>query len=74
MDEVAKWSQRWAPIPESGESSYLNSICLLCPGGCGIKVRLIEKRRAIKIDGQPYHPVNRGGLCPLGLAGLQYMY
>jgi len=74
MDEVAKWTQRWAPIPESGESSYLNSICLLCPGGCGIKVRLIEKRRAIKIDGQPYHPVNRGGLCPLGLAGLQYLY
>lgn len=74
MDEVAKWSQRWAPIPESGGSSYLNSICLLCPGGCGIKVRLIEKRRAIKIDGQPYHPVNRGGLCPLGISGLQYLY
>jgi len=74
MDEVAKWSQRWAPIPESGESSYLNSICLLCPGGCGIKVRLIEKKRAIKIEGQPNHPVNQGGLCPLGLAGLQYLY
>jgi anaerobic selenocysteine-containing dehydrogenase len=74
MDEVAKWTQRWAPIPESGESSYLNSICLLCPGGCGIKVRLIENKRAIKIEGQPNHPVNRGGLCPLGLAGLQYLY
>jgi anaerobic selenocysteine-containing dehydrogenase len=74
MDEVAKWSQRWAPIPEKGESSYLNSICLLCPGGCGIKVRLIEKKRAVKIDGQPNHPVNRGGLCPLGLAGLQNLY
>jgi anaerobic selenocysteine-containing dehydrogenase len=74
MDEVAKWTQRWAPIPESGESSYLNSICLLCPGGCGIKVRLIENKRAVKIDGQPNHPVNRGGLCPLGLAGLQYLY
>ncbi|MBI5585342.1 MAG: molybdopterin-dependent oxidoreductase, partial [Deltaproteobacteria bacterium] len=74
MDEVAKWSQRWAPIPESGESSYLNSICLLCAGGCGIKVRLIEKKRAIKIDGQPNHPVNRGGLCPLGISGLQYLY
>jgi anaerobic selenocysteine-containing dehydrogenase len=74
MDEVAKWSQRWAPIPENGASSYLNSICLLCPGGCGIKVRLIENKRAIKIDGQPHHPVNRGGLCPLGIAGLQYLY
>jgi len=74
MDEVAKWSQRWAPIPEGGESSYLNSICLLCPGGCGIKVRLIENKRAVKIEGQPNHPVNQGGLCPLGLAGLQYLY
>ena len=74
MDEVAKWSQRWSPIPEKGGTSYLNSTCKLCPGNCGIRVRLIEKKRAIKIEGHPNHPVNRGGLCPLGLAGLQYLY
>jgi len=74
MDEVAKWSQRWAPIPEKGGTSYLNSICKLCPAGCGIRVRVIEQKRAVKIDGQPNHPINRGGLCPLGLAGLQYLY
>lgn len=74
MDEVAKWSQRWAPIPEKGEASYLTSTCKLCPGACGIRIRLIEKERAVKIDGNPNHPVNRGGLCPLGLAGLQYLY
>ena len=74
MNEVAKWTQRWAPIPEKGGTSYLTSTCKLCPGGCGIRVRLIEERRAVKIDGNPFHPVNRGGMCPLGLAGLQYLY
>jgi menaquinone reductase, molybdopterin-binding-like subunit len=74
MDEVAKWSQRWAPVPEKGESALIASTCKLCPGGCGIRVRVIQKERAVKIDGNPYHPVNQGGLCPLGLAGLQYLY
>jgi anaerobic selenocysteine-containing dehydrogenase len=35
---------------------------------------VIQKERAVKIDGNPHHPVNRGGLCPIGLAGLQYLY
>ena len=74
MDEVAKWTQRWAPIPENGGTSYVHSTCKLCPGGCGIRIRLINQKRAVKIDGNPNHPVNRGGMCPLGLAGLQYLY
>jgi anaerobic selenocysteine-containing dehydrogenase len=74
MDEVAKWSQRWAPIPEKGGTSYVYSTCKLCPGGCGIRVRLIEGKKAVRIEGNPNHPVNRGGMCPLGLAGLQYLY
>ncbi len=74
MDEVAKWSQRWAPIPDKGGTSYVYSTCKLCPGGCGIRIRLIDQKRAVKIDGNPNHPVNRGGMCPLGLAGLQYLY
>lgn len=74
MDEVARWTQRWAPIPGKGGITYIPSTCKLCPGGCGIRVRLIEEKRAVKIDGNPNHPVNRGGMCPLGLAGLQYLY
>jgi len=74
MDEVARWTQRWAPIPGKGGVSYIHSTCKLCPGGCGIRVRVIEEKRAVKIDGNPNHPVNRGGVCPLGLAGLQYLY
>jgi len=57
----------------SGPESWANGVCTLCPGGCGLRVRLIGPR-AVKIQGNPLHPVNRGGLCPKGLAGLQELY
>jgi anaerobic selenocysteine-containing dehydrogenase len=52
----------------------VNTVCQLCPGGCGIRVRLIEGKRAVRIDGNPKHPVNQGGICPLGAAGAQLQY
>lgn len=60
--EVPRGPEAWSP-----------SLCTLCPGGCGLRVRTIGKR-AVKIEGNPLHPVNRGGLCPRGLAGLQLLY
>ena len=66
MNEVAKWSQRWAPIPEKGGILYLASTCKLCPGGCGIRVRLIEERegrqdrRQSLPSGQPWRDVSLG--------------
>jgi anaerobic selenocysteine-containing dehydrogenase len=76
MNEGAIWSQNWpwVPVPEDGETTYANSTCKLCPGACGIKVRLIDGKRAIKIEGDPQHPVNQGGICALGLSGLQVAY
>lgn len=56
-----------------GPETWSLGICSLCPAGCGLRVRKIDKR-AIKIQGNPIHPVNRGGLCPRGLAGLQVLY
>ncbi|MBI4466244.1 MAG: molybdopterin-dependent oxidoreductase [Acidobacteria bacterium] len=56
-----------------GPEAWRLSVCSLCPGGCGLRVRTIGKR-AVKIQGNPLHPVNRGGLCPRGLAGLQVLY
>jgi anaerobic selenocysteine-containing dehydrogenase len=32
------------------------------------------KNRAVKIEGLKDHPAGKGGLCPLGLSGLQYLY
>jgi len=66
------------PVPGAdewslGEERYYKSICLQCPGGCGIQVRVVEGR-AVKIEGNPIYPTNLGGLCPKGQNGLQVLY
>jgi anaerobic selenocysteine-containing dehydrogenase len=75
MDDVSIWSQNWpwTPVPPEGESSDTPSTCTLCQGGCGISVRKIGDR-AIKIEGIKGHPINDGGICILGLSGLQLLY
>ena len=74
-DDLSIWSQNWpwTPVPEKGEASYVTSTCTLCPGGCGISVRKIGER-VVKIEGLPGHPVNDGGVCTLGAAGVQLLY
>ncbi|HSB10652.1 MAG TPA: molybdopterin-dependent oxidoreductase [Blastocatellia bacterium] len=49
------------------------STCGMCPAGCGIIVRTRE-HKANKIEGNPFHPVNRGALCARGQAGLEVLY
>jgi len=66
------------PVPggrggRAGEECWVLSICGLCDASCGIKVRVVEGR-AVKIEGNPQHPVNRGGLCSRGQAALQALY
>lgn len=56
-----------------GEETWTNSSCTLCPSFCGIRVRKIDER-VVKIEGNSQHPVNRGGLCPRGVAGIQHLY
>ena len=56
-----------------GIATWYNSVCGMCPAGCGITVRTREGR-AKKIEGNPLHPVNQGRLCSLGQAGLQTLY
>jgi anaerobic selenocysteine-containing dehydrogenase len=74
-DDSAIWTQAWpwTPVPTDGEVSYVNSICSLCTGGCGITARKIDNR-VVKIEGMNGHPVNDGGLCVLGLSGTQLLY
>ena len=75
-DDTAIWSQNWfwRPSPARGGATTVNTVCQLCTGACGVRVRLIEEKRAVIIDGNPTHPINQGGICPLGAAGLQYLY
>ena len=74
-DDSSIWSQNWpwTPVPPDGEYSQSDSVCTLCPGGCGITVRKVDDR-VIKIEGMKGHPINDGGLCLLGLSGPQLLY
>ena len=74
-DDIAIWTQNWpwVPLPPVGEFTHVKSVCTLCPGGCGIKVRKAGER-AVKIEGRTDYPVNPGGICPLGMGGLQLLY
>jgi anaerobic selenocysteine-containing dehydrogenase len=63
-------SARRAP---DGEEKWVTSICGQCDGGCSIRVRTVGGR-AVHIAGNPFYPLNRSGLCPTGLAGLQVLY
>ena len=56
-----------------GVSYWYASTCRECPVGCGLLVRTREGR-AVKVEGNPAHPVNRGGLCARGQASLQGLY
>ncbi|MDJ0814735.1 MAG: molybdopterin-dependent oxidoreductase [Desulfobacterales bacterium] len=75
IDDLSIWSQNWdwTPMPQNGEATHATSACTLCPGGCGIRVRLIDDR-VVKIEGLDGHPVNNGGICPLGQSGPQLLY
>lgn len=56
-----------------GVSTYYASTCRECAVGCGIVVETRDGR-AIKIEGNPDHPVNRGALCGRGQSALQGLY
>ena len=75
MDDIAIWTQNWSwvPVPAKGKFSTISSVCTLCSGACGIQVRKVGSR-AVMIEGSNEYPVNQGGICPLGMAGLQILY
>ena len=56
-----------------GVATWYASVCGECPAGCGTLVRTREGR-AVKVEGNPEHPVNRGGLCVRGQSSLQGQY
>ncbi|HEX2217632.1 MAG TPA: molybdopterin-dependent oxidoreductase, partial [Gemmatimonadales bacterium] len=56
-----------------GVATWYASTCTECPSGCGLHVRTREGR-AVKLEGNPEHPINRGRLCSRGQASLQGLY
>jgi len=72
-----------------GVAEFKPSVCPLCSAGCGLTVRVMEADAEVvrnnergmlriaaakKLDGQPDHPINHGGLCPRGQAAIQITY
>lgn len=72
-----------------GVAEWKPSICPMCAAGCGLTVRVMDAdvdtvrngqagvvmlAVAKKLEGQPDHPVNRGGLCARGQAAIQVTY
>ncbi|HYD53141.1 MAG TPA: molybdopterin-dependent oxidoreductase, partial [Gemmatimonadaceae bacterium] len=56
-----------------GVSNYYATTCRECAAACGI-ISETRDGRAIKLEGNPAHPLNRGALCARGQAALQGLY
>lgn len=56
-----------------GVGVWYASTCAQCAAGCGIHGR-VREGRALKIEGNPDSPINRGKTCQMGQAGLQGHY
>src|SRR5574341_2600846 len=57
----------------NGLSTYYATTCRECAAGCGLIVRTMQGR-ALKVEGNPNHPVNLGKTCPRGQVTLQGLY
>jgi len=56
-----------------GLATYYATTCRECAAGCGLHVR-VREGRAVKLEGNPDSPINRGRLCARGQAGIQGLY
>lgn len=56
-----------------GLESEVQTVCGMCESGCGMTVRLVDGL-PVGLKGNLHHPLNRGGLCPVGHAGLDLLY
>jgi molybdopterin-containing oxidoreductase family iron-sulfur binding subunit len=57
----------------AGRPSFYASVCGGCSAGCGVLVKTRDGR-PIKLEGNPDHPLSRGGLCAVGQASLLGLY
>ena len=56
-----------------GVPYWYATTCRECGAGCGVLAKQREGR-IVKLEGNPNHPVNQGGLCARGHAALQGLY
>lgn len=56
-----------------GVPQYFATVCQMCPAGCGLLIRTMGGR-ALKVEGNPAHPISRGASCARGQTALQHLY
>ncbi len=56
-----------------GVPQYFATVCQMCPAGCGLLVRTMGGR-ALKVEGNPEHPISRGASCARGQTAMQHLY
>lgn len=59
--------------PAAGEEIIVKTTCALCPSGCGLDVRVVNGK-AVKVEGNPLHPLNQGVCCLRGQTSLEVLY
>lgn len=45
----------------------------MCHGGCGVLVH-VKEDKVVKVVGDPESPLNKGKMCPKGLASIEHLY
>ena len=56
-----------------GVAEWYATTCQGCSAGCGVLARSRDGR-PVKLEGNPDHPLNRGGLCAIGQAQTRGLY
>ena len=57
----------------AGLARHYRTTCRACPAACGMTAR-VREGRAVQLEGNPEHPLSRGGLCPVGQASIESLY
>ncbi len=60
-------------IVTPGRSYWIATTCAGCEAGCGALAKCRDGR-PVKLEGNPEHPVNAGGLCATGQASVLSLY
>ena len=66
----------YTQMPEytyNGQFTFYATTCRECPAGCGLVVRT-HQGRALKVEGNPNHPLNLGKTCARAQAAMQGLY
>ncbi len=87
LDRVGQWvgadhgGDRYTYVDQPGRGPvsasravdrWVRTTCGYCSVGCGMRIG-VRDGRAVAVEGDPDHPVNRGRLCPKGLSEHQML-